>query len=123
MKRLLCLVLVFLHLGLSIESQSSKDPVPYAPEEFPSWARALRRGEIIALGLFPFVFLFSSLSYSTFRFASSGGDPRYAPGPFQSPGAPPLSQTEKGGVLLVSVSISFLLAFVDFLIESRKSRE
>ncbi len=120
MKRLLlvcCLLFQILNL---IWAGGPTDPVPYAPEEFPSWARALRRGEIVALGVFPFVFLFSSLAYDTFRFAASGGNPNYAPGPFQNPGASPLSSQERMGVLLVSVSVSALLAFVDFLIETKK---
>lgn len=121
---LCCLLLVFLVLvGKQVWAESPKDPVPYTPEEFPSWAHALRRGEIVALGLFPFVFLFSSLAYDTFRFAASGGNPNYAPGPFQSPGALPLSQQERVGVLLVSISVSALLAFVDYIIETRKPDE
>ncbi len=122
MKRFLpafCL-LFFLGNWVWTEDLKTKDPVPYAPEEFPSWARALRRGEIVALGLFPFVFLFSSLAYDTFRFAASGGNPNYAPGPFQNPGAAPLSQQERMGVLVVSVSVSALLAFVDYIIETKK---
>ncbi len=116
----MCLFLIFLQLAGLVYGQNSSEPVPYEPEEFPSWARSLRRGEIIAVGLFPFMFLFSSLAYDTFRFAASGGDPDYAPGPFQSPGASPLSQHEKIGVLTVSISLSALLAFVDYLIEKRK---
>lgn len=118
---LCCLLLLF---GVIVAEQgwaeSPKDPIPYTPGEFPSWAHALRRGEIVALGLFPFVFLFSSLAYDTFRFAASGGNPNYAPGPFKSPGALPLSQQERIGVLGVSISVSALLAFVDYIIETRK---
>ncbi|MCX7788775.1 MAG: hypothetical protein N2442_13890 [Spirochaetes bacterium] len=122
MKRFLLVFCLIFLLGDLARAEGSRptDPVPYAPEEFPSWARALRRGEIVALGLFPFVFLFSSLAYDTFRFAASGGNPNYAPGPFQSPGASPVSQHERMGVLVVSISVSALLAFLDFVIESKK---
>ncbi|GAB4369121.1 MAG: hypothetical protein Kow009_05770 [Spirochaetales bacterium] len=123
MKKFLCLLFAWsLVVGMA-GAESALDPVPYSPEEFPPWARALRRGEVVALGLFPFVFLFSSLAYDTFRFAASGGNPNYAPGPFQSPGGSPLSQQERVGVLLVSISVSTLLAFVDHLIETRKPIE
>jgi hypothetical protein len=119
---LLCCLLLVLGTveGETVWAEGSRDPVPYSPEEFPAWAHALRRGEIVALGLFPFVFLFSSLAYDTFRFAASGGNPNYAPGPFQSPGASPLSTQERVGVLAVSISVSALLAFVDYIIETRK---
>ena len=43
-------------------AESTQDAEPYKPEEFPSWARSLRRGEIIAFGLLPFAFLFTSLT-------------------------------------------------------------
>lgn len=120
MKKFLLILSLLVFISNLVGAEGSKDPVPYAPEEFPSWARALRRGEIVALGLFPFVFLFSSLAYDTFRFAASGGNPNYAPGPFQSPGASPLTQQERIGVLMVSISVSALLSFVDYLIETRK---
>ena len=43
-------------------------PVPYDPEEFPQWARDLRRGEIVATGSFPLTLLASRLLYGLGRF-------------------------------------------------------
>ncbi len=56
-------------------------PVEYRANEFPDWAVELRRAEIIAVGAFPFVFLFSGLSFDIVYWSSNGFLAAYLPWP------------------------------------------
>ena len=119
-RRLIAAVLALCLLSLPVFAQTRAAPEPYGPDEFPSWARSLRRGEIIAVGLFPFVYFFSTFAFESGRFFAGGMDPRYAPGPVRSADGEPLSRNQKHGIILVSISLSMVLALVDHLIEGRK---
>jgi hypothetical protein len=119
------LVFLFLFAAFSLSAQSdapasvpaSTLPEPYAPDEFPYGARALRRAEIIALGLFPFAYLFSSFAYDAGRYAMHDFNSGYAPGPFASAERVGRSSSDTRNVILISISLSALLAAVDFFIE------
>lgn len=115
-RRVTAVFLLIICLGGLTAGQEKKEPQPYAPDEFPGWAKSLRRAEIITIGIFPFVFFFSSIVFEGFQYFSSGGDPRYAPGPFRSPGAPPLSGGEKAAIITVSISLSMAFAAADYFI-------
>jgi hypothetical protein len=125
MMRFLLLVLVFLLSLFPLAAQSETpasppaniNPEPYAPDEFPFGIRALRRAEIIALGLFPFAYLFSSFAYDTGRYAMHDFNSSYAPGPFASAQRVSRSSSDTRNVVLISISLSALLAAVDFFIE------
>jgi len=43
----------------------SQDPVPYEKEEFPTWARDLRRSEVLYLGALPLVYMLTNLAYDS----------------------------------------------------------
>lgn len=119
----LLIVLVFLTAGLGVAQEQSAggEPEPYAPEEFPRWARDLRRGEIIALGSFPLVLLLSNISYDVVRFGRESlrageWNYTYAPWFFGPPDKPPLTEDERVGVILTAAGISVSVAIVDFII-------
>ncbi|MDR1625818.1 MAG: hypothetical protein LBT33_04695 [Spirochaetia bacterium] len=123
--KFLLLVFVFLFPLCSLAAQSEAPasppvdttPEPYAPDEFPYGIRALRRAEIITLGLFPFAYFFSSFAYDTGRYAMHGFNSSYAPGPFASAERVSRSESDTRNVILISISLSALLAAVDFFIE------
>lgn len=113
MKKAVLLVCFLSYVCSFVPADSSQDPEPYKPEEFPSWARSLRRGEIVALGLFPFVFLFTSLAYQGLR-QVSGSDSGLL--------SDLSSDRQKIGMLTISLSLSTLLAVVDYFLEKGKHK-
>ena len=102
-------------------------PVPYDPEEFPQWARDLRRGEIVATGSFPLTLLASRLLYGLGRFLvqsiqSRGVDLTYAPWFLLSPGAVPLQRNEKIIIIASAGGLSVSLSLLDYLLAVRERR-
>ncbi len=92
---------------------------PYRPEEFPRPLLDARRFTIIAGGAFPVTMFFGGLFYEFARFgyysAQSGeirGD--YAPLFFGPTTGPRFDQDEQRNVLMVGVSLSLLVALLDF---------
>ena len=124
-----CLALALSAFPIAAQSQppasppANKTPAPYEPDEFPDWSKSLRRSEIIALGLFPFAYLFTSLSYDYGRYAMHGYDSRYAPGPFRSADYVGRTNADTRNVVMISISISALLALVDYFIEDSKPKK
>ncbi|MFW6214988.1 MAG: hypothetical protein ACOC45_03490 [Alkalispirochaetaceae bacterium] len=132
-RRGVALLLVFMLLlspqVLSQEAgeQEEQEPVPYDPEEFPLWARDLRRGEIIALGSFPVALLLSGIGYRLGRFTGESirrGEfaTEYAPAfvtPEQRAG---LSDGEQAGLLITAGAISLTVALIDYLLARRERR-
>ena len=68
------LLLIFLFASAPNLFADSKDttPVPYTENEFPEWAKQLRRSEIITFGALPFVTIGVSLIYSLLLWQQSG---------------------------------------------------
>ncbi|MCL2381194.1 MAG: hypothetical protein FWC64_06320 [Treponema sp.] len=90
---------------------------------FPQWSRDLRRGSIIAFGVFPIVYLFTHFSYDTYRLALNDGDMRYAPWPFTAPGGAGHSQEERFRILGLAAASSVVLAVVDHgIVRHRRNR-
>lgn len=121
MKRFIGVGLILAVAAGSLLAQDEAAPAPYEPEEFPQWARDLRRGEIIALGVFPIAYLATTIAYDLFRFgresAVSGRIAvEYAPLFFAPPDAPGYSKEERRGVLVASLSLSTLVAVADFVL-------
>lgn len=96
--------------------QQEGTPEEYRAEEFPPFLRALRRGEIVALGTFPLTLFVSLEGFDLYRFAASGGAPEYAPWPFRPPNAVPYEPEQTLGVFLTAISVSALIAAADFVI-------
>jgi hypothetical protein len=84
---------------------------PYTREEFPQWARDLRRTEIVTLGSLPFVTLSVTLGYGIIRWAGGGAFPN----PFAK-SADNLTSDEQLEVLLISLGTSVALGLADLTI-------
>jgi hypothetical protein len=84
--------------------------------EFPQWARDLRRGEIIAIGVFPFVLLLTAISVDTYRFQSHGWNRQYAPWPIKSAGAVDRDKSENIRVISIAAAGAVAIALTDYAI-------
>ncbi|GHU54586.1 hypothetical protein FACS189442_1030 [Spirochaetia bacterium] len=89
---------------------------PAEKEEFPLWAKDLRRAEIIAFGTFPFTMFLSTFITDGVRYIEHESDPRYAPWPFKTAGAINMSKEEHERTMLIAASASVALALTDFII-------
>lgn len=108
--------------------EEGTEPVPYEAEEFPRWARELRRGEVIALGSFPVVLILSNISYDLVRFGveswkAGEWNYTYAPWFFGPPNKPPLTEDERIGVIVTAAGISVGVALIDFIVGRAQGRE
>lgn len=110
-------ILVLLPAGTAgAQDDTPSAPEPYTEEEFPLWARDLRRFEVVLIGSLPFTFLYTSLGYSLIRYGVNGFDPAYAPS--LQPGAEtvPMARNEQIGVLLSGIGAAVLVAIADQII-------
>ena len=99
------------------------DSVFFDMSEFPQWARDLRRGNIVAFGSFPFVYLLSVFSYGMYRYASNDWDRRYAPWPLTAAGAIEMTQSEMFMTIGIAAGTAVAFALVDHVImRFRRSR-
>ncbi|MFW5693880.1 MAG: hypothetical protein ACOCYB_01835 [Alkalispirochaeta sp.] len=104
------------------------EPAPYEPDEFPQWARDLRRGEIIAFGAFPVAMIISGIGYQLGRFAYYSIDagrvePEYAPGFFSPQSGPRYDSSERIGLIVSGAIISAGVAVADYLLGRREDRD
>ena len=91
-------------------------PQPLAPGEVAPWLKDLWRAEAVAVGSFPFT-LFATLEvYDTYRYVSRGFNPSYAPWPLGSGIATSYSAQETAWLAISAVSLSLVIAGIDFLI-------
>jgi len=95
---------------------SGRDYVPYDVNEFPQWARDLRRFEIIFFGTVPFSFFYASFGYSIYTYASSGWDPDYAPALFGNSTPPVLTDSQKMEIVYTALGLSFTAAVFDYIL-------
>ena len=123
MKKILLVILALSMTAFLFAEDSDNEPVPYSPDEFPEWARDLRRAEIIMIGSVPVSIIVSGLVYSLYRWAQNDFDSAYAPGLLGSQSARELDDTEKLGVLTVTMSISGLLALTDYILGKVRPEE
>lgn len=113
----LCIVLIYMPVmsAYSDESDSNEnEPVPYEDDEFPVWAKKLRRAEIIMFGSIPITILLSYFTYNFIRFGTHGWDSEYRP--FGNPNKPDYTTREHIGVLITACSISVSIALADYII-------
>jgi hypothetical protein len=101
-------------------AKTSATAAPYASEEFPEWARQLRRAEIIGFGIFPFSVFFSTVGCDLYRFASHGFDMIYAPWPFKPDNAYNPTDSEKYLELSIAAALSLVAVGVDFYLDYLK---
>jgi hypothetical protein len=108
-------VLFFCLCGVGAFSQEHV-PQPLAPGEVAPWLKDLWRAEAVAVGSFPFT-LFATLEvYDTYRYVTRGLNPSYAPWPLGSGIATSYSAQETAWLAISAVSISLMIAGIDFLI-------
>ncbi len=103
-------------------------PVPYGPDEFPRWARDLRRGEIIAVGAFPVAMIITSLGYEVGRFGYESiraGEVQneYAPWFFSTSPEGAFSNRERIGLVVSSAVVSVGVAIIDYFLGRRERNE
>ena len=91
-------------------------PQPYSPEEFRAWMKAAYRAEAVTVGSFPFTLFFTLEVYDTFRYVSNGFNPSFAPWPLGSGTAVQYSTDETVWLAVSAVSLSMVIAGIDFLI-------
>ncbi len=126
------LVLIFMSFPVGIYGQNSSSETngdksgyePYKPGEFPGWAHSLRRFEVIFFGAIPFAFLFTGLGYDIYSYVDHDFDENYLPlflG--SSPEKEAYTQDTIEQRIAVSISLSAILALVDFFIDRRISDE
>ena len=89
---------------------------PYRPDEFPQWAKDLRRGEIIAFGTLPFTLFLVKTAIDTRRYADNDWDRRYAPWPLKPAGAIEMDEDQRMAALAAAAVSSVALAFIDHIV-------
>jgi hypothetical protein len=95
-----------------------EDAAPYEASEFPGWALAVRRGEIVALGSLPISLLASRLVYGLGRFTVQSIATRsfavaYLPALFAPPDAVPLAREDNVRIVVGALFISGVVAVID----------
>lgn len=90
------------------------EPVPYERSEFPEWAHALRRAEVMAIGSLPLTLFGVRLLYDFTRYAAHGFAPEVRPFPFRPiGGGPTLTETEMLGIVIGAAALSVAIALID----------
>jgi len=97
-------------------------PKPYDPEEFQQWMKDAFRAEAVAVGSFPFTLFFTLEAYDTWRYASNGFTPGYAPWPLGSGTAVSYSTEETVWIAASAASLSLVIAGIDYLIGKTNER-
>lgn len=89
-------------------------------EEFPLWARDLRRAEIVAFGSLPFTLFLSRIGVDTWRWSNNSWDMQYAPWPLKGTSAVDMTSDEARASIAIAFGISTLIAIADHLIVRHK---
>jgi hypothetical protein len=112
----LCLVCLLPAGGITAQETSSSVPEPYTEEEFPLWAKDLRRFEVVLIGSLPFTFLYTSISYSLIRYAANGFDAAFAPALQPGGETVPMTRGEQIGTFIAGIGVAVLVAVADQII-------
>ena len=105
--------------------EQSTEPVEYAEDEFSTFMRSLRRGEIVMLGSFPITLFLTLEGFDIYRFAVNYGEPdayRYTFWPYRSADPAPYSTAEITGILVTALSASLLIAVADYIVGRAKQK-
>lgn len=90
------------------------EPVPYEHSEFPDWAHALRRAEVVAIGSLPLTLFGVRLLYDYTRYIAHGFAPEVRPFPFRPiGGGAALTETEMLGIVIGAAALSVAIALID----------
>ena len=120
-KKTLFMTVTFVFLCTGVFADTTMKIEPYTKDEFPDWARDLRRAEIVSLGSLPFTSLSVTLSYSIYRYIDSGFNKDYFPNPLaKSSEAANLTVDEQKRILNVSICLSLAVGIADFIVSAVK---
>ena len=98
-----------------LPAQEPLVPEDYDPEEFPLWARDLRRYEVISIGSFPITFLVGSLVYDFSVAAANGFAPEYGLGTQRA-------NRDIGIIVSAAAGTSLLIATIDLIVTISRRR-
>lgn len=98
-------------------------PEPYAAEEFPAWARSLRRWEIISIGVFPIALFYTRFAMDTSRFVRNGFQARFAPWPFKNEYSYAPSVDEQRAAVAVAAGLALGVGILDLILLQRREAE
>lgn len=101
--------------AVAASAQEQPVPEPYDPNEFAPELRHLRRGEIVAVGAFPFALLLSTIVYDYARWAGDGFSEATAPFG-RALDQDPFDDEEKVGIVLAAAGVAVVVALADYLI-------
>jgi hypothetical protein len=110
----LCLVLLAVCGAMAFAEDHV--PQPLAPGEVAPWLKDLWRAEAISVGSFPFSLFLTLEVYDTYRYVTRGFNPSFAPWPLGSSIATSYSAQETAWLAVSAVSLSLVIAGIDFLI-------
>jgi hypothetical protein len=121
----LCLFLFLIPVTLHGQTSTGTElkSTQFDTAGFPSWAKDLRRAEIVAFGSFPFTIFFATFAMDTYRYASHSRDRQYAPWPFKPAGAVNMSRDELVLTMSIAAAGSVAISLADFFIVKHKQRK
>ena len=111
-----CIVVSALPAQAGSTANPSSLPEPYGKDEFPRWAQALRRFEIVSLGAFPLLLSYTRLAVDIARFIGNDFAPEYTPWPFKPTNAIPFTTGEQWSCVYVAAGLSLAFGLADALI-------
>lgn len=91
-------------------------PEPYGDDEFPAWAQALRRFEIVSLGAFPLLLSYTRLAVDIARFVGNDFAAGYTPWPFKPTNAVPFTAEEQWSCIFVAAGLAAAFGLADAII-------
>ncbi|MCR5698392.1 MAG: hypothetical protein K6G52_01995 [Treponemataceae bacterium] len=105
-------------------SSTSTTPEPYTDDEFPDWAKYIRRFEIVTLGSLPFTTMTVTTIYTSIRYVQNGFDSNYIPNPFAFTSSEAnIDQDEQKLVLYSAIATSLVLGIIDISIYVAKKEK
>ncbi len=100
-------------------TENDKEALPYGKDEFPQWAKDMRRGEIISLGSIPFVGLWVAGGYGGYKYFSGKTD-RF-PNPFSPKDA--FEKEEIWTMVGVTAGVSLGIGLTDFFVNLARRKK
>ena len=105
-------------------TSNTSNAEPYTKDEFPDWAKYIRRFEIVTLGSLPFTTMTATTVYTAIRWAKNDFDSSYIPNPFAFTSTEAkIDQDEQKIVLFSALGASLLIGAIDISIYIAKKEK